>query len=33
MEGREHGFRVLVVSPDDLNWTARVLDAVEEKNA
>ena len=28
MEGREHGFRVLVVSPEDERWTERVLDAV-----
>jgi hypothetical protein len=28
MEGREYGFRVLVVSPDDLNWTEHVLAAV-----
>jgi hypothetical protein len=29
MEGREHNFRVAVVSPDDLDWTTRVLAAVE----
>jgi hypothetical protein len=28
-EGREHGFRVLVVSPNDPDWAARVLAAVE----
>jgi hypothetical protein len=28
MEGDEHGFRVVVVNPDDENWTQRVLDAV-----
>lgn len=28
MEGQEHGFRVVVVSPDDEHWTARVLDAL-----
>ena len=28
MEGREHGFRVVVVSRDDERWTERVLDAV-----
>jgi len=33
MEGREHGFRVLVVSPNDVDWTTRVLEAVEEKKA
>jgi hypothetical protein len=29
MEGDEHGFRVVVVSPDDREWTKRVLDAVQ----
>ena len=28
MEGDEHGFRVVVVRPDDENWIQRVLDAV-----
>jgi len=28
IEGRMHGFRVLVVSPDDREWVRRVLDAV-----
>ena len=28
MEGVRHGFRVVVVSPDDQHWTRRVLDAV-----
>lgn len=28
MEGEEHGFDVVVVSPTDLNWTDRVLQAV-----
>jgi len=28
MEGDSHGFRVVVVSPDDKYWTRRVLDAV-----
>ncbi|MBM3994304.1 MAG: hypothetical protein FJ303_09160 [Planctomycetes bacterium] len=27
-EGRMHGFRVVVVSPSDLDWAERVLDAV-----
>jgi hypothetical protein len=27
-EGHEHGFRVVVVRPDDQSWTHRVLDAV-----
>ncbi len=31
-EGRRHGFDVLVVSPDDLAWTARVLNAVEARS-
>jgi len=29
MEGREHGFRVVVVSPHDEQWATRVLSAVE----
>jgi hypothetical protein len=28
-EGRRHGFDVLVVCPEDLQWAARVLEAVE----
>jgi FMN phosphatase YigB (HAD superfamily) len=28
-EGREHGFRVVVVSPTDAEWAARVLVAVD----
>ena len=30
MEGQEHGFRVVVVAPSDLEWTVRVLAAVDE---
>ena len=30
MEGKEHGFRVVVVSPTDPDWGARVLAAVDE---
>ncbi|WP_166367238.1 hypothetical protein [Pseudomonas akapageensis] len=30
IEGYDHGFRVVVVSPDDVNWAQRVLDAVAE---
>jgi hypothetical protein len=33
MEGQEHGFRVLVVSPSDECWTERVLAAVTRANA
>lgn len=33
MEGEEHGFRVVVVHPDDENWTERVLDAVIHTHA
>jgi len=33
MEGDEHGFRVVVVSPDDEHWTQRVLDAVGQTHA
>jgi hypothetical protein len=28
-EGERHGFAVVVVSPEDLGWTARVLEAVD----
>lgn len=28
-EGRRHGFAVIVVAPGDVQWTARVLEAVE----
>lgn len=28
-EGKEHGFRVVVVAPDQANWTSFILDAVE----
>jgi hypothetical protein len=31
LEGQRHGFAVVVVSPEDPNWTARVLEAVEQK--
>jgi hypothetical protein len=27
LEGRRHGFRVVVVSPDDADWTRKVLAA------
>jgi hypothetical protein len=30
-EGKEHRFRVLVVAPDDTEWTRRVLEAVESR--
>lgn len=30
LEGIEHGFRVVVVSPDDDQWAAKVLTATEE---
>jgi hypothetical protein len=33
MEGDEFGFRVVVVRPDDENWTERVLDAVSHIHA
>lgn len=32
-EGRDHGFRVVVVRPDDEHWGQRVLDAVAEVQA
>ena len=31
MEGDEHGFRVVVVSPKDENWTQKVLNAVDTR--
>src|SRR5262245_2237484 len=31
MEGKQFGFNVVVVSPEDLEWTARVLEAVDRK--
>lgn len=30
MEGEQHGFAVVVVTPDDLDWTAKVLRAADE---
>jgi hypothetical protein len=30
-EGKKHHFRVLVVSPEDPDWTSRVLEAVDGK--
>lgn len=30
MEGQEHGFRVVVVSPADVDWGTRVLAAVDK---
>jgi len=30
IEGEIHGFRVVVVSPDDRNWTTRVLEAADQ---
>lgn len=33
MEGDTHGFRVVVVRPDDKHWTKRVLDAVTRAQA
>ncbi|MGE3807801.1 MAG: hypothetical protein AB7K24_24320 [Gemmataceae bacterium] len=30
-EGRRHGFSVVVVRPDDVGWTATVLDAVHSQ--
>jgi beta-phosphoglucomutase-like phosphatase (HAD superfamily) len=33
MEGEAHGFRVVVVHPDDEHWTSKVLDAVTESQA
>lgn len=30
MEGQEHGFRVLIVGPDDIQWTQKILDVVDQ---
>jgi hypothetical protein len=30
MEGEQHGFQVVVVTPDDRDWTAKVLRATDE---
>jgi hypothetical protein len=30
MEGEQHGFQVVVVTPDDRDWTAKVLRAADE---
>ena len=31
LEGQRHGFAFVVVSPEDPDWTARVLDAADER--
>jgi hypothetical protein len=31
LEGERHGFAVVVVSPEDPDWTSRVLEAAEER--
>jgi hypothetical protein len=31
LEGRRHGFAVVVVSPDDPEWSARILEAVDRR--
>jgi hypothetical protein len=31
MEGEQYGFAVVVVSPQDLQWTERILEAVEKR--
>jgi hypothetical protein len=33
MEGEQHGFRVVVVNPDDEHWTRTVLEAVSQTPA
>jgi hypothetical protein len=30
-EGRRHGFHVVVVNPEDVEWVARVLEAIENR--
>lgn len=31
-EGRRHGFDVIVIAPKDVQWTARVLEAVDARS-
>jgi hypothetical protein len=31
-EGRRHGFHVVVVAPEDVDWTVRVLEALEARS-
>jgi hypothetical protein len=31
-EGRRHGFDVIVISPDDMRWATRVLEAVDARS-
>ena len=31
LEGERHGFAVVVVSPEDPDWTSRVLEAADER--
>jgi hypothetical protein len=31
LEGRRHGFAVVVISPEDLDWAARVVEAVDQR--
>ncbi len=31
-EGRRHGFDIIVISPDDTQWVARVLEAVDARS-
>ena len=33
LEGQRHGFAVVVVSPEDPDWAARVLEAVDAKGS
>ena len=33
MEGQTHGFRVLIVRPEDETWAQRVLDAVSQRDS
>jgi hypothetical protein len=33
MEGRQHGFHVVVVSPTDVDWAVKVLEAVDARSA
>ena len=33
IEGEEHGFRVVIVRPDDEHWARVVLDAVVQDNS
>jgi hypothetical protein len=32
LEGKRHGFDVLVISPDDLGWAERIVEEIDRRN-